>query len=516
MSGLPSSKLLTFLSPLFRFFREAGVFTEQFKGRKVLLDLVGGAVRDHVINTDPRVQNALKARGRSHLIGKNIKDLDLATSASPQTIVEMVKAFQDASQMADRASSEREQKWWSQWAPYKVKYIEGLGEQHGTVTFMFNYDGSGVEDQQIEVTTHRTEEYDDEGRKPSSVNFSNDDSDPDESRKNDSTRRDLSFNSLYMDASGKVIDHHGGINDLIQGTLSIPKKPGETAYKAAMRVLNEDPLRFLRLIRFSGAYAAKPTREIVQAIKDLKGSAKVTLSDGKQLDLKDLDLAGLIENRVAGNRKQVEIGKIFSHGGYAEGLHLLNESGVYKDIFPRANDYNSIHSHLDKLDRKGVKGIELLSVLYAGKTEDDIKHDLGAFRVATGDKKEDARRSLNFSASDMTTVQGIVSFLKEFSAGIHSMPDEAAAKHLIDLVGKNFRAAVEIASEIFPKDAKKLSGLLQSIGTLKGTHIKEDFSGINYIPVNGQDLMNVTGIKGPAIGFISELIKEGFRRHEIH
>lgn len=514
-SGIPSGKILTFLSPLFRYFREAGTLTEEFKGKKVSLELVGGAVRDHVINTDPRVQKALRSRGRGHLIGRNIKDLDLSTNASPETVVQLVRALANAEERSSEAKDEREAKWWSQWANYKVNYIEGLGEQHGTVTLTFNYEGSGVEDQQIEITTHKTEEYGDEGRKPSQVSFSDENSDPDESRHLDSTRRDLSFNSMYMDSTGKVVDPHKGVDDLILGTLNIPTKKGETSYQAALRVLKEDPLRFLRWIRFSGAYAAKPTSELLNAVRSLKGSAKVTLSDGKVLNLKDLDLAGLIENKVAGNRKQVEIAKVLSHGGYADGIQMLNSSGVYSKIFPRAADYGSVHSTLSKLDQMGARGVGLLSILYLDASHADIAHDLGPSRIVTGDRKEDARRSLNFSANEIKLVQSLVDFIHLFRGNLHSAPPESVAKHLVELVGPSSDLALAILLALSPQDKTLIANSQKALHAMKGGPVKQDLSGLNYPELSGGELIKETGLKGPSLGLVMELIKEGFRRHEL-
>lgn len=479
------------------------------------MELVGGAVRDHVINTNPRVQEALRDRGRGHLIGRDIKDLDLSTSASPETVVQLVKALANAKELSEKAQDEREAKWWSQWSNYTIKYIEGLGEQHGTVALTFNYEGSGVEDQQIEITTHRTEEYDDEGRKPSQVSFSDESADLDESRHLDSTRRDLSFNSMYMDSTGKVIDPHKGVDDLILGTLNIPTKKGETPYQAAVRVLKEDPLRFLRWIRFSGAYAAKPTSDLLNAVRSLKGTAKVTLSDGKILSLKDLDLAGLIEARVAGNRKQVEVGKILSHGGYADGFKMLHTSGVYKSLFPHAADYGSAHSTLDKLDQMGAKGVGLLAVLYLDAGYADIAHDLGSSRVETGDKKEDARRSLNFSASEIKLVQSLVDFIHLFRSSLRSATPEAVAKHLVELVGPSSDLALAILLALSPQDKALIANSQKALHAMRGGPVKQDLSGLNYPELSGGELIKETGLKGPALGLAMELIKEGFRRHEL-
>jgi len=511
LSGISSDKILTFLGPLFRYFKEVGFFTEEFKGKKLLLDLVGGAVRDHIINTDPRVQSALRSRGREHLIGKPIKDLDLSTNASPETVVALVRALANPSKYAASAASSKEAKWWEQWKNYKVNYIEGLGEQHGTVAFVFNYEGSGVEDQQIEITTHRSEEYDDEGRKPSKVTFSDEKDDAVNSRLKDSTRRDLAFNSMYMDEKGNVIDPHGGVQDLISGTLSIPRKEGESPYQAAMRVLKEDPLRFLRWIRFSGAYSAKPVPEILRALKDLKGTATVTLDDGSTMNLKDLNIASLVKERVAGNRKQVEISKIISHGGYTDGFKMMSDHGVYAHTFPNADSFHTAQGLLKNFEAAGIKGVAVLTALYYHQPVEHLKKDLGLNPKAG---KSEARKSLNFSSQDLSTATSLLVAVQSFSAELSHHTDERLAKGLVDKLGGLAPLAIKMMTLAHPEATKRLAGLPSVIKGL-GAHIKEDLSGLNYPPVTGADIIRETGLKGPAIKVVMDSLKEAFRRHDV-
>ncbi len=59
----------------------------------------------------------------------------------------------------------------------------------------------------------------------------------------DSKRRDFTFNSIYCDTEGNVIDPNNGINDLIKRKVKFIGNPNKR--------INEDYLRILRFFRFS-------------------------------------------------------------------------------------------------------------------------------------------------------------------------------------------------------------------------------------------------------------------------
>jgi len=62
----------------------------------------------------------------------------------------------------------------------------------------------------------------------------------------DSSRRDFTFNALYLDFHGKIYDYHDGINDL---RLGMVRFIGDTDLR-----IREDYLRILRFFRFFGSY----------------------------------------------------------------------------------------------------------------------------------------------------------------------------------------------------------------------------------------------------------------------
>jgi tRNA nucleotidyltransferase (CCA-adding enzyme) len=154
-----------------------------FKKHGHEIRVVGGAVRDTVL-------------------GKDAKDIDLATTATPE-------------EMVDIANNER------------IKYIE-TGLQHGTITFVIN-------GEPYEITTLRIDEETD-GRH-ASVSWTR-------SFKEDAARRDLTFNAMSVDMDGNLHDYFGGLQDIKNNTVSFV---GDISSR-----ISEDYLRILRYFRFMG------------------------------------------------------------------------------------------------------------------------------------------------------------------------------------------------------------------------------------------------------------------------
>ena len=143
--------------------------------------LVGGSVRDI-------------------LMGREIKDIDITTNATPQQIIQFCNTN-------------------------NLKYIE-TGIQHGTITIIFN-------DILIEVTTFRVDKNCD-GRH-CNVEFV-------KTLEEDLSRRDFTMNAIAINKDGQLIDPFNGIKD-------IENKIIRTVGDASTR-FEEDKLRALRAVRF--------------------------------------------------------------------------------------------------------------------------------------------------------------------------------------------------------------------------------------------------------------------------
>jgi poly(A) polymerase len=136
---------------------------------------------------------------RDRLLGRDAKDYDIATSATPQQVVRL---FPGASE---------------------------VGAHFGVVIAKSN-------GHPVEIATFRTDGSYKDGRRPETVTFST----PEE----DAQRRDFTMNGLFEHPlTGEVIDFVGGIADLRAGVLRAIGNPLDR--------FQEDSLRLLRAVRFA-------------------------------------------------------------------------------------------------------------------------------------------------------------------------------------------------------------------------------------------------------------------------
>ena len=147
-----------------------------FTKNKFEIRIVGGAVRDVVLNKAP-------------------KDIDLATDATP---VEMQKMFDSAG----------------------IKHIPS-GIEHGTITAIIN-------GEEFEITTLRSDAETD-GRH-ATVEFVR-------SWEQDALRRDLTYNAMSMDFNGNLFDYHNGMDDLQNKVSRFVGDPAERIQEDYLRIL---------------------------------------------------------------------------------------------------------------------------------------------------------------------------------------------------------------------------------------------------------------------------------------
>ena len=141
---------------------------------------------------------------RDALLGRDVSDIDLSTSALPETVVELAKA-----------------------AGLRVV---PTGIDHGTVTVL----AGGTP---YEITTFRRD-VETDGRR-AVVAFA-------DGIEEDARRRDFTMNALYCDARGVIHDPLGGLPDLEAGKVRF--------IEDATTRIREDYLRSLRYFRFHAWY----------------------------------------------------------------------------------------------------------------------------------------------------------------------------------------------------------------------------------------------------------------------
>ena len=158
---------------------------------------------------------------RNALLHQPVGDVDIATDARPDRVVELARAA-------------------------GLKPVP-TGIDHGTITVV-------VHGTPFEVTTFRRD-VETDGRN-ATVAFS-------DAIEDDAARRDFTMNALYADASGAVLDPVGGLPDLQSRTLRFVGAPLDR--------LREDYLRILRFFRFLAWYANHAAPGTIEAITAARG-----------------------------------------------------------------------------------------------------------------------------------------------------------------------------------------------------------------------------------------------------
>jgi poly(A) polymerase len=186
------------------------------------LHLVGGPVRDA-------------------LLGRPCDDLDFATDARPERVLEIVAPVASAT--------------WT------------TGIEFGTV-------GAQVNGLRCEITTFRADRYDRTSRNPEVVYG--------ETLEDDLRRRDFTMNAMAVSVTGDrtFSDPFGGLADLARGVLRTPSTPQES--------FADDPLRMLRAARFVSTLGVSLAPEVAAALREMAAELARITAERVQVELTKL------------------------------------------------------------------------------------------------------------------------------------------------------------------------------------------------------------------------------------
>jgi len=182
----------------------ASSLAEAFKAKGFQLALVGGPVRDA-------------------LLGRLGNDLDFTTDAHPHETKKILKAWADN--------------------------VWDTGIVFGTVAAKRG-------ETTVEVTTYRTEKYEEDSRKPD-VEFGL-------TIEGDLSRRDFTVNAMALELTTKepkFIDPFGGIDDLAKKILRTPA--------SAQQSFTDDPLRMMRAARFASQLNFEIHPDVLHAMQTM-------------------------------------------------------------------------------------------------------------------------------------------------------------------------------------------------------------------------------------------------------
>ena len=259
---------------------ELAPLSERFRAAGFRLFLVGGTVRDLLAGEpgDPTGSGA-----------NQLYDFDATTDARPDDIKRLLRGWADAI--------------WTQ------------GERFGTIGAK-KHGPHG--DRVYEITTHRSDAYHEETRKPD-VEFS-------DHIEADLSRRDFTINAMALELtsdSPTLVDPFGGAVDLLTRTLRTPLAP-EISF-------SDDPLRMLRAARFIAQLQVTPVPELVEAVKAMKGRLEI----------------------VSAERIRDELDKLITLPHPTAGLWFAIDTGLADEFLPELPmmrlEQDPIHRHKDVL-----------------------------------------------------------------------------------------------------------------------------------------------------------------------
>ncbi|HDJ4197381.1 TPA: CCA tRNA nucleotidyltransferase [Staphylococcus aureus] len=237
-------------------FEQARPILEQIQDNGFEAYYVGGSVRDYVM-------------------GRNIHDIDITTSATPDEIESI------------------------------FSHTIPVGKEHGTINVVFN-------DENYEVTTFRAEEDYVDRRRPSGVTFVRD-------LYEDLQRRDFTMNAIAMDTAYKLYDYFDGqqdINNRIIRTVGIAEER-----------FQEDALRMIRCLRFQSQLSFDIAMETFEAMRTQMADIKFLSIERIVIELTKL-MRGINVEESFNHLKSL---KAFNYMPYFEQLDM-NQINVTEPI----------------------------------------------------------------------------------------------------------------------------------------------------------------------------------------
>lgn len=388
---------------------------------------------------------------RDFMLGKVPHDFDVTTNAVPEEIRE---CFNDHK-------------------------IISTGEKHGTLTVI-------IDEVQIEITTYRIDgEYND-NRHPERVSFSKELCD-------DLKRRDFTVNAMALDASGKLTDIFGGVEDLHNKIIRTVGEPDKR--------FSEDALRILRALRFA---------------------SKLDFSMDEKTNDAIHRYAGLLRN-ISAERIREEFVKILT-GNNAEKI-LREYCDVIEIFIPEIKKLYGFeqHSPYHKYD----VWEHTIHAVGAAVNEKNIRtamffHDIakpdcftmdengrGHFKGHAVKSAETACKILKrmrFSKKDINDITCIICHHSDelnSKAEIKRLINKIGVKNFFDLI--NVQRADSMSKQEFCCERLKKSDFQES--TARQIIENNECYSLKNLAVNGLDLMEL-GICGKEVGSILECLLE--------
>lgn len=410
-------------NPIFSEYPELEDVFDIFNSENIDVYIVGGAVRDL-------------------LLGKRLKDVDLAIKADFKRVLSVV------------ANAKKSSKWKSK----NIKLIP-VGQKFGSGILCFG-------EQHFEITSFRKDIKSD-GRH-SVIEYTDDINE-------DAARRDFTINALYMDRGGAVIDPLGsGVLDLKLGLVRFIGDP-------YVRI-EEDILRIMRFFRFSSEYSKKGEMN----------------EDGLKACAEKRQMLG----KISIDRIRQEFYGVLTSKNAVSTTKTMKNAGILEEFIPILKKKNSGL----KLDLGAFRKTSLWATdvcffqkEQASDVTEDRKYLLMIYSMVcewSEEKISELCKSLKMANKDKTIIKKLGSAIKDLKKNIKKTKDwNFIANYMVYYYGKNLSAWSVI---IFY--STKTSCLLK-YNKIKNIIKKFHLVNIKKNPIKGDDLIKLPNISKRNISF---------------
>jgi poly(A) polymerase len=427
-----------------------------FKEQGYRLALVGGPVRDAIL-------------------GRLGNDLDFTTDAHPLETKKILK------------------KW--------AENVWDTGIQFGTIAGKRG-------DTTVEVTTYRSEKYEEDSRNPD-VEYGDD-------IEGDLSRRDFTVNSMALElttSTPEFIDPFNGIDDLAAKILRTPA--------SATQSFSDDPLRMMRAARFASQLDFTLDKDVLDAMHNMSGRisiisaerirdefVKMLMSPNPRIGITILVDTGLAEHVIPEIPKlRLEIDEHHHHKDvYEHSITVLEQAITQEDRLGGPNLVNRLAALLHDIGKPKTRN------LIAGGGVSFHHHEVVGARLAKARLK-----ALRFDNETIDAVETLTALHLRFHGyGDGEWTDSAVRRYVRDAGDLLTHLHVLTRADCTTRNIRKAERLSRTYDGLEDRIAKlmeeEELSKIRP-DLDGAQIMQLLNIKpsadvGKALDFLMELRME--------
>jgi poly(A) polymerase len=360
----------------------------------------------------------------------------------------------------------------------------------------------------VEVTTYRTEKYEEDSRKPD-VEFG-------ETIEGDLSRRDFTVNAMALELTTKepkFIDPFGGIDDLAKKVLRTPA--------SAQQSFTDDPLRMMRAARFASQLNFEIHPDVLRAMQTMTSRIsiisaerirdefiKLLMSDNPRIGitiLVDTGLATLVLPEIP--KLRLEIDEHHHHKDvYEHSITVLEQASSHEDRLGGPNLVIRLAALLHDIGKPKTRN------LIEGGGVSFHHHEVVGARLS-----KTRLKALRFDNETIDAVETLIALHLRFHGyGDGEWTDSAVRRYVRDAGELLVHLHVLTRADCTTRNAKKAERLARTYDGLEARIAKleteEELSKIRP-DLDGAQVMQLLDLKpsadvGKALDFLMELRME--------